>query len=239
MDNVFQRAFREPGCGPLLISSVTGAEAWRHFIAAAGHHAPCDAVELRLDTLPADISEQSLLALRPDKPVLLTLRHADEGGAAGFNSAERVQRVRTLLPMAQAIDWEIAHLEDEGAPALLREAHAAGVAVIASAHDFQRTPALSAMQAAAARAYRSGADCAKFAFTPATEAELAIGAELLRGATGPTAAMGMGTWGLVSRLLYSQLGSKLLYCSYSGCAAAVPGQIPDTLAAELLTLLPR
>lgn len=240
-DNLFLTCFRDPAAPPLIISAVAGAEAWHALVRAGGQHAACDAVELRLDTLPADIPLSAVAALRPDKPVLLTQRHESEGGAMpGLSPAERCARVRALLPLAAAVDWEIARLEDEGVPALCAELRERGVALIASAHDFERTPAPAELQGAAARARRLGADCAKFAFTLRAPEDVFAGVELLRSqGAAATAVMGMGALGVVSRLLYSQLGSRLLYCSFAGAGALVPGQLPDALASPLLAQLPR
>lgn len=240
-DKLFPDRFRAPAAPPLIISAVAGEQAWRAFVRAGGQHAACDAVELRLDTLPADIPLSAVASLRPDKPVLLTQRHESEGGAMpGLSPTERCARVRALLPLAAAADWEIARLEDEGVPELCAELRERGIALIASAHDFERTPALAELQAAAAHARRLGADCTKFAFTLRETADLLTGVELLRSqGTAATAAMGMGALGVVSRLLYSQLGSRLIYCSFAGAGALVPGQLPDALAAPLLAQLPR
>ncbi|MGN0868985.1 MAG: type I 3-dehydroquinate dehydratase [Akkermansia sp.] len=240
-DKLFLDRFRAPAAPPLIISAVAGEQAWRAFVRAGGQHAACDAVELRLDTLPADIPLSAVASLRPDKPVLLTQRHESEGGAMpGLSPTERCARVRALLPLAAAADWEIARLEDEGVPELCAELREQGIALIASAHDFERTPALAELQTAAAHARRLGADCTKFAFTLRETADLLTGVELLRSQdTAATAAMGMGALGVVSRLLYSQLGSRLIYCSFAGAGALVPGQLPDALAAPLLAQLPR
>ena len=69
----------------------------------------------------------------------------------------------------------------------------------------------------------AGADIVKFAFRLQTLDDMMVGVELLRRADGPMAIMGMGPLGPVSRLLYAQHGSCLVY-GYLGETPTAPGQ---------------
>ena len=135
--------------------------------------------------------------------------------------AERMRVAESLLPMATALDWEIAQLSH--AKELVRAAKAAGVKVIASAHDFEKTPSLDFMLEREREARAAGADIVKFAFRLQTLDDMMVGVELLRRADGPMAIMGMGPLGPVSRLLYAQHGSCLVY-GYLGETPTAPGQ---------------
>ncbi len=73
----------------------------------------------------------------------------------------------------------------------------------------------------------------KFAFTPCLAADVHTGVELFGKPKGPLAVMGMGAMGPVSRLLYCQLGSCLIY-GYLGDQEAAPGQWPTPLIKQAL-----
>ncbi len=211
-----------------VIASVCDAAGWQAVV-AAGEALPCHAVELRLDLLPEGFGPGPCT-----RPLLLTLRHPSEGGGRAMDEDARRARARALLSHAAALDWEIARME--GAGSLLAAARKAGVSIVASAHDFDKTPPLERMLAQEAHARALGADIVKFAFRLNCEADMLVGVELLRRASGPMAVMGMGALGPVSRLLYAQYGSCLTY-GYLGDAPTAPGQWPAGLFTEALSCL--
>lgn len=217
---------------PLVVGSVSDLAAWQ--AACAADTLPCDVVELRADGLPTDTDWVELAAMRCCRPVLVTVRHESEGGLRPMSELERVSIARALLPLAAAMDWEIARLEE--APELLAEARAVGVPIIASAHDFEKTPTLESLLAKEQRARALGADVAKFAFRLHTAEDMMIGVQLLRRASGATTAMGMGPLGAVSRLLYAQHGACLVY-GYLGDTPTAPGQWSAALCRQSLDAL--
>lgn len=77
------------------------------------------------------------------------------------------------------------------------------------------------------------ADIVKFAFTPCLASDIQTGVQLFTKPKGPIAVMGMGPMGPVSRLLYSQLGSCLVY-GYLGEKETAPGQWHVSLIKETL-----
>ena len=172
---------------PLVVGSVSDLAAWH--AACAADSLPCDVVELRADGLPADTDWAALAQMHCCRPVLVTVRHADEGGLRPMCTAERVQIARSLLPLAAALDWEIAQLPE--VPELVAEARAAGVPIIASAHDFEKTPALDSLLEKEQQARALGATVAKFAFRLHSAEDMMTGVQLQRRASGTTTAMGM------------------------------------------------
>lgn len=217
---------------PLVVGSVSSAEAWQ--TACVAETLPCDVVELRADGLPADTDWAALAQMRCCRPVLVTVRHESEGGLRSMDAAERVAIGRALLPMAAALDWEIARLEE--AAELLAEARAAGVVTIASAHDFEQTPSLESLLEKEQHARSLGAEVAKFAFRLHSAENMMTGVELLRRASGTTTVMGMGALGAVSRLLYAQHGACLVY-GYLGDTPTAPGQWSAELCRRSLDAL--
>ncbi len=218
---------------PAVIGCVTDRECLPS-LSSSEEILPCDAVELRIDALTETVSCDEILSLRFSKPVLVTVRRREEGGMRDIDESERRDTARRLLPIAAALDWEIAAMPT--AAALLSEAHQADITVVASAHDFQKTPALETMQVLERQARSMGADVVKFAFRLNSPDDLLIGAELLKQRTGPMAVMGMGPLGPVSRMFYAQLGSSLVY-GYLGNRESAPGQWEAALFQKALRRL--
>ena len=219
---------------PLVVGSVSDSAAWH--AACAAESLPCDVVELRADGLPADTDWAALAQMSCCRPVLVTVRHESEGGLRPMPPEDRLSIARALLPLAAALDWEIAQLP--AVPELVAEAHAAGVLIIASAHDFEKTPTLESLLEKEQQARALGADIAKFAFRLHRAEDMMTGVELLRRASGTTTAMGMGPLGAVSRLLYAQHGACLVY-GYLGDTPTAPGQWSAELCRLTLQSMPQ
>ncbi len=218
---------------PHVVGSITDWEAWNE-VNEVTSMPVCGVVELRVDALMAKDSEREILQSHCPRPLLLTLRHHSEGGLVQLDERERQKRVMNLMSMAQGLDWEIRQLE--GAEALLNAARNAGLILVASWHDFQQTPTLEELLKWERYAREKGADIVKFAFRLHDEKDMLVGCELLKRASGPIAVMGMGPLGPTSRLLYSQMGSCLIY-GYLGSMASAPGQWPAQLCTEALSHL--
>ena len=192
---------------------------------------PCDWVELRVDAL-AEADRRLALEAPCPLPVLLTLRHAGEGGLCDWDEQERLRLAQELLPAAAAIDWEIARLP--GAEPLLAAAKARGVVIVASAHYFGGMPGLQEMQQLETQALAAGADIVKIAFTPADEEQMARGVQFLQQPRSGirAAVMGMGALAAASRALYTRHGSALLY-GYLGHTPTAPGQLSARQCCEM------
>lgn len=209
---------------PTVIGTVSTRENWEGMLHAQNE---CDWLEWRVDMLLEELAKEELEAVvRPDLPVLITVRASEEGGQGSLSLEERRVWYLKLLPLAKAIDVEIAHMEALGD--VVDEAKKQGVAVIGSAHDFEGTFTQADMEKKESLARRLGADVVKLAHTLKAPGDLLIGTSwLLERPDGdsPVALMGMGALGPVSRLLYAQMGSCLVY-GYLGDAPTAPGQLP-------------
>lgn len=223
-----------PAPHPLVVGSVPDWETWCRL--SDEQDLPCDLVELRVDALPASLSVEDILAHPVCKPVLVTIRHENEGGLRHIPEPQRREMAGQLLPFAAALDWEIAKLESSAD--VVKAAHEQGVCLIASAHDFDRTPQWQPMFARSNEARDWGADIVKFAFRLNSGDDLLSGVRLLRASRTPLAVMGMGALGPVSRLLYAQYGSRLIY-GYLGDTPTAPGQWPASLCRQVLATLSR
>ena len=191
----------------------------------------CDAVELRLDLLRLSADDVRAAAQKIKMPLVLTARHPAEGGQGSEDAAGRMALIEPLLDLASLIDIELRCI-GEMKP-LIDKARTRGIPIVGSFHDFQATPADEVLEGAIGFAENAGIDTVKIAtFINTTDdlirlVNLVTAKRRLR-----LSAMGMGTWGRVSRLLLAKCGSLLNY-GFLGDSNA-PGQWP---AAQLKALL--
>ncbi len=176
--------------------------------------------------------EEMLMWLRRELgelPLLVTFRTKEEGGEQSISPAAYEDFLRTVLESGEAdlIDVELFRGE-----ALLRticeEAKARNVKVVASSHDFEKTPAKEEMMERLTRMQDCGADLLKLAVMPRTADDvltlLAATLEMNRTyARQPVVTMSMGSIGAVSRLAGEVFGSAMTFGS-AGVASA-PGQV--------------
>lgn len=203
-----------------IVGSVPNWPTWCREVVK--ENLPCDWAELRVDALPPELTAKDVMEVFPRLGVLVTPRHQSEGGLREWKDEERLRMALDLLPMAVAVDWEAALLPQ--AQELVQAAKAQEVTVIASHHDFEKTPTVEDMLEIEAAARAAGADIVKFAFRVTSMDEVMVGVELLQRATGPMAVMGMDAmFGPFSRILYAEHGSCLIY-GYLGDTPTAPGQ---------------
>ena len=189
-------------------------------------------------------------------PVLLTCRTAAEGGRAQLDDTAYGSLLRSVLDgltdwaperRPAAIDVEV---QRDCLPQVCAQAHALGVDVVASFHDFEATPADEALEEVLARMAREGADLAKIAVWPTSADDVArllgvcaratAGAGERSGLDVPVAAMSMGALGAVSRVAPA-FGSALTFAvvpdEQGQARASAPGQLPIQDVRRCLELL--
>lgn len=201
------------------------------------HSLPAEIVEWRSDWYD-EIFDMSyvramLEALRSvigEKPLLFTFRTAQEGG----EKAIRPEQYRELLESvcesgwADAIDVELFMDEKVRGP-IIEKAHACGIKVIASNHDFIKTPDKDEITRRLILMDEIGADILKIAVMPKSRTDvldlLSATEEMQRLYTEkPVVTMSMGSLGLISRLSGEFFGSAMTFGA--GEKASAPGQIP-------------
>ena len=189
-------------------------------------------------------------------PVLLTCRTAAEGGRAQLDDTAYGSLLRSVLDgltdwaperRPAAIDVEV---QRDCLPQVCAQAHALGVDVVASFHDFEATPADEALEEVLARMAREGADLAKIAVWPTSADDVArllgvcaratAGAGERSGLDVPVAAMSMGALGAVSRVAPA-FGTALTFAvvpdEQGQARASAPGQLPLQDVRRCLELL--
>jgi len=189
-------------------------------------------------------------------PVLLTCRTAAEGGRAQLDDASYGALLRSVLDgladwaperRPAAIDVEV---QRGCLPQVCEQAHALGIDVVASFHDFEATPADEVLEEVLARMAREGADLAKIAVWPTSADDVArllgvcaratAGAGARSGLGVPVAAMSMGALGAISRVA-AVFGSALTFAvvpdEEGRLGASAPGQLPIDEVRRCVSLL--
>ena len=186
-----------------------------------------DIAELRVDLLDEKAQERaSLFPSMVDIPVILTLRRVQDGGRCSLSERHRRQILLSALDGGFAyvdIEEDVKRNEVESA------ARERGVKIIRSFHDFDGMP-----EDIYSRIYRLSerGDIAKAAVTPHSISDVLTLFRIsdeLKGVD--KIIIGMGDWGIPTRILYRRVGSLLTFASASDAVA--PGQIT---ARDLKTL---
>ena len=163
-----------------------------------------DFLEWRADCLPLEIPLP-----RSPFPWIITARHPSEGGCGSLTSSARREMLSRHLHVAAALDIEVRSLL--GMKDVIREAQGIGVQVIASFHNFQKTPTAAALKKTIRRAADAGADIVKIATVIQSPSDFAKLLDLFQSQTIPLSVMGMGALGMASRVLFASCGSILNY----------------------------
>ena len=224
-----------PNAHPVVLGTVTTAAGLRLL---AKTSLPSDAIEVRVDALlaekvPVEKIEEALRAKK--HPVLLTLRIPPEGGQRAWKVKERRELYLRLLPLAEAIDVELATMR--AMQPVIDEARRTGKTVVLSAHAILK-PATAA---------QFSRWVGQFAPLPATILKIAariqswrdlqqLAALLVNHPDWHLAVMGLGPYAAQSRSVLTALGSRLAY-GYLDKAAA-PGQ-PSAAAVRKMVLAVR
>lgn len=183
--------------------------------------ATCDLVEVRLDLLGDQPGTP--WAHLDTLPLLFTARRPEEGGVGELKADERRQLLEAILDQASLIDIEVASLA-EMAP-LIEQFQQRHLPWIASFHNFETLPSRAVLEDACHRAREAGAHVFKVAAQLEDAAALDALLEFQRADHGlPIATMGMGEFGVESRLRCAEAGSVLNY-GYLGETPTAPGQM--------------
>ncbi len=182
-----------------------------------------DYLEWRADFLGEKIPKSPI-------PWIITARHPLEGGKNALPQARRRELLFSLLPSASLVDIEVRSLA--GLSDVAACAQKNGIGIIASFHDFEKTPETSRLRDVIRRANDAGANVVKIATRTTTPKDVSRLLDLWNATPLPLAIMGMGPLGMSSRLLFANCGSALNYGWLH--RPNVPGQWSAT---ELRTLI--
>lgn len=179
----------------------------------------------------------------PDIPLIFTFRSTREGGDKEISKTYYTELNRTAAEsgLVDIIDVELFN-EEEEVQELIAAAHACGVFVILSNHDFQGTPSEEEIVSRLRRAQELGGDLPKIAVMPGSPGDVltllsATNQMQERYADRPIITMSMGGEGVVSRLAGEIFGSALTFGAAHKPSA--PGQVAAAELKNVLELLHR
>ena len=204
-----------------------------------------DVVEWRVDWFEGVFDfaqvEDVLKDLRPalgETPILFTFRTSKEGGekAIEADAYAELNKKAAATGLVDLVDVE-AFIGDTYVEKVVKTSHECGVKVIASNHDFRKTPPKAELISRMRKMQELGADIPKIAVMPqSTEDVLTLlsATEEMRRcyADRPVITMSMAGTGIVSRMCGEVFGSALTFGAAGKVSA--PGQID---VEELRTVL--
>lgn len=220
---------------PVVVVPLTSADAAALLAdAAAVVAAGPDVVEWRVDHLADAATEavvaagHALVAALDGVPLLVTVRTAAEGGRAAVDDPAYEALLLAVLDagIPDLLDVEVGR--DAGTVArLVARAHAVGVPVVGSSHDFTGTPGQDAIVARLLGMAEVGADVLKIAVMPHAPEDvltlLAATCAAARRTDRPLITMAMGELGVASRVAGGAFGSAATFGTVG--AASAPGQV--------------
>ena len=207
-----------------------------------------DVVEWRVDWYE-DIfdfakTEETMKALREvlgETPILFTFRTSKEGGEKSIETETYVELNQNAAKtgLVDLVDVE-AFTGDEVVKDIIEGAHAYGVKVVASNHDFDTTPDKDDIVGRLVKMQELGADIPKIAVMPQCKKDVLTLLEATREmaeehADRPIITMSMAGTGLISRLCGEVFGSALTFGAVG--KASAPGQMNASDLREILTLI--
>lgn len=176
-----------------------------------------------------------------ETPLLFTFRTSKEGGEKSIETGDYVSLNKGISKTGYVdlIDVE-AFTGDKEVLEIISAAHAHGVKVVASNHDFHRTPDKGELISRLCKMQELGADIPKIAVMPQNKKDvlvlLAATEEMYRSyADRPIITMSMAGTGVISRLCGEVFGSALTFGA-AGKASA-PGQMAVEDLKSILALL--
>lgn len=209
---------------------------------------PMDILEWRADWFE-DVNDtekvldvlKELRAILPDTPLLFTFRTKKEGGVLEFNIDDytALNIAVANCGLADLIDVEI-FTGDDLVKKMIDSIHASGTKVIASNHDFDKTPAASDLVYRMRKMQDFNADILKIAMMPQNTKDvitLLSATEEMKSCYSdrPLITMSMAGPGSISRVAGEFFGSAVTFGA--GQAASAPGQLDAVTLSQILKTL--
>lgn len=207
-----------------------------------------DVVEWRVDfyedvfdTAKVLATLAKLRAALGSKPILFTFRTKGEGGEKEISMPDYTALNTAVIASgnADACDVEI-FSGDEVVRSIIDAAHKAGKVVVASNHDFGKTPSQADLVYRLRKMQDMGADLPKIAVMPQSKQDvltlLSATEEMSRCyADRPIITMSMAATGVISRLCGEVFGSAMTFGAVGKVSA--PGQIPVEKLSQCLDII--
>lgn len=204
-----------------------------------------DMIEWRADHFVSHADETELLKMLKevyqacgDKPLLFTLRSAEEGGYSEISNEAYLELLQAVIRSGDTdlIDVEMSKGE-EICRQLLKNAHVHSMPVLMSKHHFKETPLDDLLIAEVRTMKELGADICKLAVMPTDKEDvvrlLLVTEQLSRDFSDvPIVTVSMSGMGMISRISGEISGSAITFAARK--KASAPGQIGLDEMQELL-----
>jgi 3-dehydroquinate dehydratase/shikimate dehydrogenase len=228
----------------MLCLTLTGSTLVEDRAQVAKNRKWISVAELRLDYLsPSEQEEASVFPSMVDVPVILTFRRVSDGGLCTIGERQRLQ----ILYNAAKGDFAYIDLEDDLKKSDLKvkvspsgekidfEAYLRmrSIRIIRSYHDFEKVPA--DIYGRISRLAAKG-DIPKIAVTPKSMIDVISLFKVQQELQGihEKIIIGMGEFGICTRILYRRCGSMLTFCTDgSGSESPAPGLLDARTMSEL------
>ncbi|HPT49968.1 MAG TPA: type I 3-dehydroquinate dehydratase [Accumulibacter sp.] len=239
------------GKTPLICTSLTARDepSLLRELAAVREKQP-DLIEWRVDFFAGIGDIPRVVAMARDirrhaggLPLLFTRRSEREGGEATGLAEERIPALYDAVCASHGVDFIDYELRSDPAhfQAVRQAAHRVGVQLLASFHDFRKTPSKAELVATFAAMAEAGADLAKIAVMPRTMDDVLTLLDATLDADRrlplPVIGIAMGAQGVPSRLFGGAFGSALTFAA--GERASAPGQVPIDELRQVTAILQR
>ncbi len=214
-------------CVPLMVSDISLAAA----DAGRAKEAGADCVEFRIDPIaeahPATVAESvASLVQQSPLPCIITCRIEAEGGVYTGTDVERAAIFRAVLRRCTPSYVDIEAKSLAGSVDLAGVAVSAGgdapPRIVLSSHDFSGRPADLARRMIAVQDPRG--TIAKLVYRARSLRDSLEILDLPAQTDRPTVALGMGEFGLMTRVLAPKFGGFLTFASLNSGSATAPGQ---------------
>jgi Shikimate 5-dehydrogenase len=223
---------------PLVCLSLTGKTIAENLAALDRYRGLIDIAELRADLLePAELFALREFPARAGLPCILALRRKCDGGYYAEGEGSRLVILAKAISYAspdRSANYAYVDLEsDFRVPAVEEACHTFGTTIIRSLHDVSGVP--EDLDATWADLALEPGEIPKLAVTPKSAADLA---RLVSWASslspGRRIIVGMGEYGLPSRVLAERVGSTIAYTSAlrAGMLGAAPGHLDPAVLEE-------
>ena len=184
-----------------------------------------DIFELRVDLFtsqdPGYVVDICRQVQRHRKPIIVTVRHPDQGGGTKIGDPSRLEIFAAIAPYADAFDIETRATIADRVIDIARET---STIPIASHHDFEATPADTDLHRLFDESINKGAAITKIAATANTASDRNRLLDLLRDRRSENSiVIAMGPHGRASRVFFPLCGSLVTYGFLT--QAVAPGQM--------------
>lgn len=209
-----------------------------------------DIVEWRVDFYEDVMNNDKVLKVAEeltdvllDKPVLFTFRTKNEGGERAIDTLYYKQLIISVIEQQRvgAVDVEL-FMGDGLLEELVAKAEEYGVKVVASNHDFDKTPDKETIVDRLMTMKKKGAHVSKMAVMPRNEQDVL---NLLQATYDSKSrcpemtliTMSMGTLGVISRIGGGVFGSAMTFGAKTKELASAPGQVEANQLKSMLEVI--